>query len=623
MRMSFFYFVAAYALCGSSMAQGPAPTTIFVPSAITVEPDKSLTLETASVAVPFGTDPISVIPVTIPVRTRSASGVLAVGMYCTDGTAQVADGTLITAPKRVLQDAAGAWKLETTTLIMSTPHGDIPAGCGVIRCGPERIPVVATGRPSSIRPVTRGPTWTIDYNPDLAQFAAVFPTASATDMLAQLDRSKALFETLLSACTGHVHVDVSFAAVSGSTLAAVTTTTLEGNPATTTDGRRAIIADVTGEPASEVDLYELLPGPYPVQSALGTATISSASNIAVPTSLEQHLLLFVNAAPDATTIINSLVAFDFNPANGFAPGTEDFYTNIVHETFHMLGFTSTADVPVANFISVWDTLRLSADDVPTTSTVLSTVPRQLRPTIPTNFATGINGPPFPASRGKRAGGDGFGASHWKQFQLLSPAAPVGIMDPTATLAVAAMSGLRITQADLKALDAIGWALEPADFNFAMAPSIPLSPPAAQLVTDTPTLTWDAGSGNDKWHLTVFNGATPSPANEVLHVENIFDTTFTIGGAQSLPSGAYSWFVIGENLLGFTQSPSSSFVVCTADFNRDHMLSVQDIFDFLNSWFSLCHTYNPPTCYGDADFNHSGQISPQDIFDFLNAWFAGC
>lgn len=52
--------------------------------------------------------------------------------------------------------------------------------------------------------------------------------------------------------------------------------------------------------------------------------------------------------------------------------------------------------------------------------------------------------------------------------------------------------------------------------------------------------------------------------------------------------------------------------CPADFNRDGMSSVQDLFDFLASYFQ-----------GNADFNLSGVTSLQDIFDFLAAWFGGC
>jgi probable HAF family extracellular repeat protein len=54
-------------------------------------------------------------------------------------------------------------------------------------------------------------------------------------------------------------------------------------------------------------------------------------------------------------------------------------------------------------------------------------------------------------------------------------------------------------------------------------------------------------------------------------------------------------------------------VCSADFNTDGRLSVQDIFDFLSAWFA-----------GSAasDFNGCG-LSVQDIFDYLDAWFVGC
>ena len=52
-------------------------------------------------------------------------------------------------------------------------------------------------------------------------------------------------------------------------------------------------------------------------------------------------------------------------------------------------------------------------------------------------------------------------------------------------------------------------------------------------------------------------------------------------------------------------------VCLLDINNDHVISVQDIFDYLTFWFA-----------GDlkADFNQSGVIEVQDIFDYLNAWF---
>jgi hypothetical protein len=54
------------------------------------------------------------------------------------------------------------------------------------------------------------------------------------------------------------------------------------------------------------------------------------------------------------------------------------------------------------------------------------------------------------------------------------------------------------------------------------------------------------------------------------------------------------------------------VPCPADWNHSGQVTVQDIFDFLASYFS-----------GAGDFNNSGSTTVQDIFDFLAAYFAGC
>jgi hypothetical protein len=60
--------------------------------------------------------------------------------------------------------------------------------------------------------------------------------------------------------------------------------------------------------------------------------------------------------------------------------------------------------------------------------------------------------------------------------------------------------------------------------------------------------------------------------------------------------------------------SATAPCCRADFNKSGGPSVQDIFDFLASYFG-----------GDAcaDANDQAGISVQDIFDFLAAYFAGC
>lgn len=54
--------------------------------------------------------------------------------------------------------------------------------------------------------------------------------------------------------------------------------------------------------------------------------------------------------------------------------------------------------------------------------------------------------------------------------------------------------------------------------------------------------------------------------------------------------------------------------CASDFNGDGVRQPQDIFDFLNAFFSQSPS---------ADFDASGTLQPADIFAFLNAYFLGC
>ena len=52
----------------------------------------------------------------------------------------------------------------------------------------------------------------------------------------------------------------------------------------------------------------------------------------------------------------------------------------------------------------------------------------------------------------------------------------------------------------------------------------------------------------------------------------------------------------------------------ANFNQLGGRTVEDVFDFLDAWFSNAVT---------ADFNEMNSVTLQDIFDFLANYFAGC
>lgn len=65
---------------------------------------------------------------------------------------------------------------------------------------------------------------------------------------------------------------------------------------------------------------------------------------------------------------------------------------------------------------------------------------------------------------------------------------------------------------------------------------------------------------------------------------------------------------------YLAEPGPTIPDCAADIDLDGDADFNDIFGFLNLWFTQVRL---------ADFNESGQIDINDVFSFLNAWFAGC
>jgi hypothetical protein len=119
-------------------------------------------------------------------------------------------------------------------------------------------------------------------------------------------------------------------------------------------------------------------------------------------------------------------------------------------------------------------------------------------------------------------------------------------------------------------------------------------------TTTGALTGFAWGENVGW-INFSGGALASPAQPAR-------IDFAAGRLRG-----YAW---GENIGWINLDDALKFVriKCPADYNDSNLVSVQDVFDFVEDWF----VFDPLT-----DFNFSGAITVQDIFDFLTAWFNGC
>jgi len=135
--------------------------------------------------------------------------------------------------------------------------------------------------------------------------------------------------------------------------------------------------------------------------------------------------------------------------------------------------------------------------------------------------------------------------------------------------------------------------------------------------------WQAATGQDAHSTAIAQGSWPaafiSLANFDLHLSPTSaakDAGIAAFGGRSAPAvdregharPTGTAFDIGA--YEFAAAPP----ICAADFNNSGTVSVQDIFDFLNAYF----TADPR-----ADHNAGGGISVQDVFDYLADYFVPC
>lgn len=166
---------------------------------------------------------------------------------------------------------------------------------------------------------------------------------------------------------------------------------------------------------------------------------------------------------DANIIFNSGFSFDYDRSDGVAPGTMDFETVALHEIGHALGFISSVDdidyymsqgQTAAIYLSPLDLFRFPSTTNVTTANFAST-PRSLVVGESTKFSDGVSN--FSMSTGFSYG-DGRQASHWKDDDVTG--VRIGTMDPT----LGYQEIRKLTYADLRALDVIGWDFDAAAFT---------------------------------------------------------------------------------------------------------------------------------------------------------------
>jgi hypothetical protein len=228
--------------------------------------------------------------------------------------------------------------------------------------------------------------------------------------------------------------------------------------------------------ASELQLYNALPTDS-VPAEFNGMTVN-VSNIRVNAALGRALGFNISTTnPDARIGFNSNFGnggqFDFDPSNGITAGFTDFDAVVLHEIGHALGFTSSNGSGESSELSVWDLFRFrpgaaNAGNFGSAPRVLSQGDAQVMfgnftNTYATQELALSTGGPLGVSDG---GGDGRQSSHWKDDQLATGSAFIGIMDPTARRSV----HRSITENDTLAIDLLGYSVvfnpqRPANDNF--------------------------------------------------------------------------------------------------------------------------------------------------------------
>lgn len=218
--------------------------------------------------------------------------------------------------------------------------------------------------------------------------------------------------------------------------------------------RNAMIADASDEASNTI--VSSIPTAGSFQAAVPTGFTVTNQIVATRANLKA-LGFSIGPGADANITFNSNFAFDFDNSNGVNAGTKDFETVAAHEIGHALGFVSIVDFIDENINSpqsiaptTLDLFRFNDANDPITATGFNATIRELRPGQASVFSDTNNA--YKMSTGD-FNGDGRQAAHWKDDSGIGGTGTLlGLFDPT--LPNGTVVG--ISQADIRALDLIGW-----------------------------------------------------------------------------------------------------------------------------------------------------------------------